>query len=173
MNSTCEQDVCACGCGRVILPTDNHPWFKLRSCQQVWTATMNMPEAERAQWCWDQRFYFSTLHSVTWGTAMDWDYEYTDHMVISYANARMEEARYALEPFDANDLGNLADALRILTHWDYMTHHSDKWMGQDKLPEWVFTHRARRRATRLQDTLRQYGIVPASQLDAADAVAPA
>lgn len=143
-----EQVVCACGCGKVITERDNHPWFKLRSCQQVWMATREMSEPDRAQWMWDQRFYFTTLNFVSWDSGVDWDYEYTDQMIVSYANARLEEARSALVPLDGDDPDALADALRILTHWSYMSQYTGVWMGHDKLPAWVFTERRVHRRSR-------------------------
>lgn len=164
MSSTAEveQDLCACGCKAVILPTDNHPWFKLRSCQKAWMEKPGLSEEERQVWMWQQRFYFSTVHNMPWGMVVDWEFEYTDEMVISWANGRMDEAHMNLIPLDPAHPDALADALRIMIHWNWKVETDyDAWMARDKLPSWVLHwHSPRRKLGAIGDALRHYGIVP-------------
>ena len=160
-----EQDLCACGCKAAILPTDNHPWFKMRSCQNAWTKSPDLSQQERQVWFWEQRFFFCTVHNVPWGQSLDWEYVYEDVDVIRWANARLTDASSSLIHLDPQDPDALADALRIMSHYNWVADNDpDRWMARDRVPTWVFELRLPpRKPDAIRDALRQYGIIPASR----------
>lgn len=146
MTSTTEP--CACGCGLVIKPSDDHPWFKTQGCQSLWQASLGQPEDQRRQWVAEQRFFTELIYSMPWGErGIAWQYEISRNYMIDVANVALADTGAALRPFhwEANpDLREdmLEDALRILVHRYEKTRATEWFSGYQMVPEWAILERA-------------------------------
>lgn len=131
-----HQDVCACGCGEVILPTDNHPWFKGAQCQALWEEMGRLPGAEQVRFSWDQRFYHELWVHTPWRSAY-WCGPLSEHSVVSAANGVLSSYNYV--QLDPDHPEALADAMRIMIYYinDEIRVPWDGRDGGPPVPRWA------------------------------------
>lgn len=60
-------DLCACGCGTVIHPSDPDPYFRWQHCQHLWRESILHPDPQR--WREEQRVLSYLVYHV-----MDWEH---------------------------------------------------------------------------------------------------
>lgn len=129
---------CACGCGQLIGPQDNHPFYSTASCQQLWMASQAVPEGDRASWRSQQRFFYELWFTVPWKVAAAFSEPVDESLIIQVANSLLHDHTSTLRPF-AND--ELEDALRLLVQRWNMARSGHPYRLEDLLPGWVTSRR--------------------------------
>jgi hypothetical protein len=121
---------CECGCGRVIYRNDSDPFFKGPSCQQLWLASLGVPEGTRSAWRAQQRHMTEMTWRVEWADV--WEYVVvSDHRILDIAN-NMLAARKLLRFTE----DQMEDAYRLVVHMlSTAVEHGDwlLWL----MPAWV------------------------------------
>lgn len=97
---------CACGCPNLVTEASPTIFFASAPCQTIWVASLKLPEDERSQWRWRQRFVTLLVYQVEW--PYFWDYEFPAEALINLANEFIRMMYQGWEVADEED------AMRVL-----------------------------------------------------------
>jgi hypothetical protein len=134
MNSTCE-----CGCGQVIGPADNDPFFKSYTCQKLWQISLSQPEQAQSGWRAEQRYLTELWLCVPWAEVHEY-YEVEYSMIVSIANGILSDMDADMVRFT---MDQVADALLVAVYRRDVLAEGRWVRAWEQVPLWAKVQQAK------------------------------